>query len=242
MMERRLHRGNFSSSSTTTRSPCRAGSTPWSTTPAHPEAGAVGSKLLYSDGTIQHAGVVINPERHAKHIYVGFPGDHPAVNKSRRFQVVTGGCFLIPREIFERANGFDTIYINSYEDVDLCLRLGEMGYEVHYCHKSVLFHLESVSEGRNKQDERNLRVLHERWKERLIVDDWKYYMDDGLIKIRYNSTCPHEFTISPLLGVIKQDGRQTESDRLLAVRSRQVCELLRENTGLLIQKATAVSA
>jgi GT2 family glycosyltransferase len=206
---------------------------------AHPEAGAVGSKLLYSDGTIQHAGVVINQERLAKHIYLGFPGDHPAVNKSRRFQVVTGGCFLIPRALFERANGFDTAYVNSYEDVDLCLRLGEMGYEVHYCHKSVLFHLESVSEDRNKHDEVNLRLLQQRWKDRMMVDDWKYYIEDGLIQIKYNITCPVEFTISPLLGVIRQDGRQTESDRLLTVRSHQVRELLRKNTGLLIEKAVA---
>src|SRR3954468_11916065 len=63
---------------------------------AHPAAGAVGGKLLYPDGTVQHAGMVITPYRDPLHAYVGFPADHPAVNKSRRFQMVTGACVLIP--------------------------------------------------------------------------------------------------------------------------------------------------
>jgi GT2 family glycosyltransferase len=208
---------------------------------AHPEAGAFGSKLLYSDGTIQHAGVVVDQQRNPRHIYTGFPADHPAVNKSRRFQAVTGGCFLIAREVFERANGFDPAFVNSYEDVDLCLRLGEIGFEVHYCHKSVLFHLESVSEGRNKQDARNLRLLHERWNDRLRADDWQYYIEDGLIRINYQFTCPYDISVSPLLAVANQEGRRTETDRLLGRRSRQVRDLLRENTQLLIQNPSALS-
>src|SRR5207302_5123515 len=100
---------------------------------SHPQAGLVGSKMLYPDGTIQHAGIVIDQDGHPRHIYVGFPGDHPAVNKSRRMQMVTGGCFLIHREAFERAGRFDTAYQNGFEDVDLCLKVRDLGYEVHYC-------------------------------------------------------------------------------------------------------------
>jgi hypothetical protein len=116
-----------------------------------------------------------------------------------------------------------------------------MGLEVHYCHQSTLFHLESVSEGRHDRAALNLRLLHERWKNRLVSDEWQYYIADGLVEITYNLACPHAISISPLLGTISQEGRQTESDRLLAVRSRQVRELLRENTGFLIEKAIALS-
>ena len=50
---------------------------------AHPKAAVVGSKLLYPNNTIQHAGVVICQDRYPRHIYTGFPADHPAASKSR---------------------------------------------------------------------------------------------------------------------------------------------------------------
>ena len=64
----------------------------------HPEAKIVGSKLLFPDGTIQHAGVAFDLSGDPLHIYAGFPADHPAVNKSRRFQAVTAACLLIDRD------------------------------------------------------------------------------------------------------------------------------------------------
>ena len=85
------------------------------------------------------------------HLYAGCSADHPAVNKSRRFQAVTAACLLVRRPAFEEVGGFDTGYHNDLEDVDLCLRLGRLGHEVHYCHESVLYHLESASRGRSHQ-------------------------------------------------------------------------------------------
>jgi GT2 family glycosyltransferase len=202
---------------------------------AHPRAAVVGAKLLYPDSTIQHAGMAIDGNRHPRHIYVGFPADHPAVNKSRRFQIVTGGCFLIRREAFAQAGGFDTAYLNGFEDVDLCLRLGELGHEVHYCHESVLFHLESVSEGRRDRDDRNHRLYRARWEDRVEVDDWRYYLEDGLLRIDYPASCPIRFHVAPLLGIVDDEGRQNESDRLLNVRARQVRDLLKETIALQVR-------
>src|SRR5205823_4953534 len=51
---------------------------------AHPQAAVVGAKMLFPDGTIQHAGVCVCQDFIPRHIYAGFPADHPAVNKSRR--------------------------------------------------------------------------------------------------------------------------------------------------------------
>ena len=66
---------------------------------AHPAAAVVGSKLLYPDGTIQHAGVVIcRSDRYPRHLYRGFPGEHPAVNVSRTLQVVTAACMSMDHE------------------------------------------------------------------------------------------------------------------------------------------------
>jgi GT2 family glycosyltransferase len=199
----------------------------------HPRAAAVGSKLLYPDGTIQHAGVTICQDRYARHIYAGFPADHPAVNKSRRFQIVTAACALLRREPFEQARGFDTAFVNGNEDVDLCLRLGELGYEVHYCHESVLYHLESVSEGRLKSIDKNTRLYRDRWAHRVRPDDLKYYFEDGLLAIHYQGEhFPIHLAISPQLAVIAEDERERQSDRLLAERSRRLFELLKDNIRL----------
>jgi GT2 family glycosyltransferase len=200
---------------------------------AHPAAAAFGSKLLYPDGTIQHAGVTICQDRYARHIYAGFPADHPAVNKSRRYQIVTAACILLRRHAFEQAHGFDTAFVNGNEDVDLCLRLGQNGHEVHYCHESVLYHLESVSPNRFKFVDHNTKLYRERWAHRVRPDDLHYYFDDGLLDIHYQGEqYPVHMVISPQLAVIAQEERERQADRLLAERSRRLLELLKDNIRL----------
>jgi len=195
---------------------------------SHPEAAAVGTKLLYPDGTVQHAGVVICQDLGPRHLYAGFPADHPAVNKSRRFQIVTAASMLLRREPFEEAGGFDTAFLNGVEDVDLCLRLGERGYEVHYCHESVGYHLETVSERRSKNEGENFRLYRERWFQRLRPDDLDYYTEDGLLSLSYTRSYPARLAVSPLLAVLDKDGYEGQADRLLTARSRQVFQLLKE--------------
>src|SRR6185436_19309609 len=102
-------------------------------------------KLLYPDGSVQHAGVVIGRDRWPHHLYAGFPGEHPAVQRGRPVSAVTAACMLIHRRDFAALGGFDGAYRNGYEDFDLCLRLREEGREVRYCPRSVLYHLESVT-------------------------------------------------------------------------------------------------
>jgi GT2 family glycosyltransferase len=200
---------------------------------SHPRAAAVGSKLLFPNGTIQHAGVIVNAEREPAHIYAGFPADHPAVNKSRRFQIVTAACILIRRAPFEQVGGFDTAYRNSCEDVDLCLRLGELGHEVHYCHESVLYHLESVSPGRFTHNRANGKLYRSRWAHRVQPDDWLYYIEDELLSVNYWEMYPLAINVSPLLAVIEGDHRQ--ADVLLKFRARQVWDLLRDNIRLSVR-------
>jgi len=165
------------------------------------------------------------------------------VNKSRRFPIVTGACFLIRREIFETLSGFDSVYINGYEDVDLCLRVTALGHEVHYCHESELFHLASMSEGRTNHDGRNERIYRERWAGRVQPDDWLYYLEDGLIQVDYGGHTPLKFTLSPELGVVlDREGTAGEAERLLALRAQQVSWIMRENLALkmkLVQPPTA---
>jgi GT2 family glycosyltransferase len=195
---------------------------------AHPRAAAVGAKLLFPDDTVQHAGVVICQYGYPKNAYAGFPAWHPAVNKSRPFQAVTAACMLVRRSAFEQLCGFDTTYRNGFEDVDLCLRLGEEGYEVHYCHEAVVYHLESMSEGRFADSDHNRHVYERRWAGRVHSDDFRYYTADGLIGITYEDHYPLRIDLSPLLGVVEGDELTRRADALLGLRSRRSVELLRE--------------
>jgi GT2 family glycosyltransferase len=94
-----------------------------------PEVGAVGAKLLYPDGRIQHAGIVLGVAGSAGHAHRGvdrFSGtgylNYP--NVIRDYSAVTAACLMVRREVFNDASGFDVErFAVSYNDVDLCLRL-----------------------------------------------------------------------------------------------------------------------
>jgi GT2 family glycosyltransferase len=195
----------------------------------HLEAAVVGAKLLYPDETIQHAGVVFGPNRYPHHLYAGFPVDHPAVNVSRRFRAVTAACMLVRRTAFEAVGGFDRAFVNGWEDVDLCLKLGELGHEVHYCHESVVYHLESAS--RNVRAERELRnrsLYADRWLDRIEPDSLRYYLEDGLLWVEVQGPLyPVAIQASPLLGVFA--GPNREATKVLGERANQVAVLQRAN-------------
>ena len=201
----------------------------------HPRAAVVGSKLLYPDRRVQHAGVVVCQDRYPRHLYSGFPADYPAVARSRQFQIVTGACMLVRRGVFEEAQGFDPLFRNGFEDVDLCLRLGAIGQEIHYCAESVLLHYESVSPGRFKWDGANVALYRQRWFERVQPDDLSYYLNDGLMRLRYEGRYPFALEISPLLAFVEADGRLAQTEQRLKQLAANVAELSRENARLSLE-------
>jgi GT2 family glycosyltransferase len=209
---------------------------------AHAEAAVVGAKLIFPNDTIQHAGVVICQDGLPRHLYAGFPADHPAVNKARRFQAVTAACMLVRRSTFDQVGGFDTEFRNSLEDADLCLRIGEQGHEVHYCPDSVLYHLESVSRGkRSDETEHNMRLFRSRWGDRARPDELDYYREDGLLRFHYGETYPLRLEVSPEVATI-ESGRDDDRERLLDTSSRQVFSLLKETIRLTVDAAGLQSA
>jgi GT2 family glycosyltransferase len=204
---------------------------------SHPEAAIIGGKLLYPDETIQHAGVVICQDRYPRHIYTGFPKNHPAVNCSRPYQIVTAACMFVRRKVFEEAGGFDTRFQNGFEDVDLCLRVKQTGRQVHYCSECEVIHLESISPGRFAHDTRNVSLYRERWLNHVEPDEWRYYLEDGLIKVSHEGRYPIHLEISPLLATVARDGCVEEADKLLRKRNRQIAGFLKENTRLRMEVA-----
>jgi GT2 family glycosyltransferase/predicted SAM-dependent methyltransferase len=217
---------------------------------AHPNAGIVGSKLLYRDGRIQHAGVVICRNRMPTHVYNGFPSDHPAVNKSRRLQAVTAASMLVRRGTWDAVGGFDVSYINALEDIDFCLRAGEKGYEVHYCHESVAWHLESVSRrsgdarlALQPDEEHSARLFLTTWATRVEPDELRVYEEDGLLQVTPRCPYPIGIAVSPHLAVRNDDEADAQvTDRLLHSRATQVQDLLHENIRLQVQTEEMVLA
>lgn len=117
-----------------------------------PSVGAVGAKLLFEDGTIQHAGVVVGLNGWADHVCAGLPedgGGHFAashlVNTVRNVSAVTGACMMVERPKYDVAGGFDERFRLCGSDVAFCLRLLSLGFVNVYTPFAKLKHLESVT-------------------------------------------------------------------------------------------------
>ncbi|MBU9629622.1 glycosyltransferase family 2 protein [Burkholderia multivorans] len=117
-----------------------------------PEIGAVGAKLLYADGFVQHAGVVMGIGGFAGHAHKLYPAAHPGyagrAMLTQNFSAVTGACLVMRRDVFQAVGGFDEENLPvAFNDVDLCLRVREAGYRILWTPYAVLYHYESYSRG-----------------------------------------------------------------------------------------------
>jgi GT2 family glycosyltransferase len=142
-----------------------------------PEIGAVGAKLLYPGGAIQHAGVVtgMGLGSVAGHILSGEPGDSDIhfgyTGVVRNCSAVTGACMMVRRAVFEQMKGFDEQLAVAFNDIDLCLRIRKLGYRIVWTPFARLYHHESLTRGRT-QDPQETRAMHERWGESLSADPY----------------------------------------------------------------------
>ncbi len=105
-----------------------------------PTVGIAGSRLVYPDGRVQHAGV-----------YFDRPGgvltahNYTEERPSGSVDAVTGACMAVRADLFFNLGGFDRSYVNGYEDVDLCIRAKKLGFEIVYVAESTVIHYESQS-------------------------------------------------------------------------------------------------
>jgi GT2 family glycosyltransferase len=138
-----------------------------------PEVGAVGALLLYPDGSVQHAGVLLGvggPADHAFRYVSGDSGGYLDLLRCRReVTAVTGACLAVSAKHFDTVGGFDEKLLVTCNDVDLCLRLRAAGLINVWTPWSRLEHWESMSRGvdfteaalSRQADE--LRIMAERW-------------------------------------------------------------------------------
>jgi len=116
-----------------------------------PDVGALGPKLVYEDGALQHAGMYFEWDSLSEvwenlHYYKGLDRDLPAANVARAVPAVTGACMMIDRELYESVGGLPHVYVQGgYEDSHLCLRLMEEGRRNWYVPEVELYHLEAQS-------------------------------------------------------------------------------------------------
>ena len=138
-----------------------------------PEVGIVGAKLLFSDHTVQHAGVLVGAGGLADHVFKGIHEDAPGYMgravSSQDVSAVTAACLLIKTSVFDEVGGLDPEFQVAFNDVDLCLKVRKAGYLVVYDADVKLYHYESKSRGAEDTTERFVRfgsemaLLNDRW-------------------------------------------------------------------------------
>lgn len=169
------------------------------------DVGAVGARLYYEDGTIQHAGVVIGLGGVAGHAFVGFDKDDPGyfgrACTMQNYSAVTAACMMVKRSVFEEVEGFDEKFAVAFNDIDFCLKVVKAGYRIVYNPYAELTHYESKSRGYEDTEEKmerfhsEMMLFRKRWKKFLKQGDPCYSPNLNLDK--------NDFSISP----IKRDER-----------------------------------
>jgi GT2 family glycosyltransferase len=146
-----------------------------------PAIGAVGARLVYSSGDIQHAGVMLglggicghlwrnqSPEDAARNPHIVYPG---------RRMAVTGACLAVRRDAFDKVGGLDEVnYPVTLNDIDFCLRLDKAGFHTLYRGDAVLLHDESQSRG--SDDEERRKRERRRAETRAFRQMWGQLLDD----------------------------------------------------------------
>ena len=172
-----------------------------------PGVGAASPKLLYRDGTIQHAGMVVgvrNLVGPAFHCLPEGTGDHFNLAQCmRESTLLSGACLAIKTQVFRELGGFDSVNVpNAHSDVDLCLRVWEAGYSCVYTPHTKLTHFGHLSIGAEDPPPRRLYsknkadiFLLRRWCEEISYD--RFY-PPGIRDLIYRDF-PEDYQIFPPL-------------------------------------------
>ena len=147
------------------------------------DVGCVGAKLYYSDGTIQHGGVILGIGGVAGHSHKYAPAnDHGYFRRlllTQAVSAVTGACLLVRRDVYREVNGLDEQNLAiAFNDVDFCLKVRQAGYRSIWTPYAELYHHESISRGSEDTPEKAARFqaeaefMKKKWGEQLSRDPY----------------------------------------------------------------------
>ncbi len=173
-----------------------------------PSVGAVGARLLYPGGRVQHAGVVVGLGGAAGHVLAGLGGGEPGylgmAVLTRNCSSVTGACLATRREVFDQLGGFDEALGLDLNDIDYCLRARELGLQVVYEPLAELVHHESPSRGTSGSPEDQGRFVR-RWAGLVATGD--PYLNRHLTRMDFSAgirTADEEKEISKWLSTLPE--------------------------------------
>lgn len=141
---------------------------------------AAGSRLLYANGSIQHAGVIMGAGGVADHCHRGHArgtgGYFSRIMALHEVSAVTGACLLVRRDRFDEVGGLCELLPKAFNDVDFCMKLRKAGWRIIYQPWSVLYHYESVSRGVDAHNDPVFveahRIMFERWAKEISHDPY----------------------------------------------------------------------
>jgi len=144
-----------------------------------PENGAVGAKLLYPNGNVQHAGVIMGMGGVADHAFLNFPQSSPGyfgrLALVSNVSAVTAACLVLRKALFQEVFGLNAIDLQvDFNDVDLCLKIRAKGYNNVWTPFALLYHHESPSRGPDTAPEKIERFQRE---VNYMLRTWGEYMD-----------------------------------------------------------------
>ena len=145
------------------------------------DVGIVGAKLLYSDKTVQHAGVVVGMGGIAGHVNRLIsdknPGYFGRVAVINNYSAVTAACLMTKKELYEKVEGLDEKFKVAFNDVDFCMKIRKLQKLVVYTPFARLFHYESKTRGYEDTPEKlerfngEIKLFESKWKDELEKGD-----------------------------------------------------------------------